>query len=200
MIKAVVFDLGKVLLDFDYGIAARKIAERASMPANEIQRLIDGSPLLLRYESAQMNAREFYDEVRAHTKFRGSFEDFAATFADIFFEIPPMVRLHAALRERGIPTFILSNTNDIAIGHIRRNFPFFANFSGYVFSYEHAVLKPEAGIYEVAERLAGGRAEELVFIDDRLENVEGAARLGWNTIWHRDPQATTAALRSLMGT
>jgi FMN phosphatase YigB (HAD superfamily) len=41
---------------------------------------------------------------------------------------------------------------------------------------------------------------ELVFIDDRLENVEGAARLGWKTIWHRDPQTTTDALRSLMGT
>jgi hypothetical protein len=84
MIKAVVFDLGKVLLDFDYGIAARKIAERASMPANEIQRLIDGSPLLLRYESAQMNACQFFDEVRAHTGFTGSFEEFTATFADIF--------------------------------------------------------------------------------------------------------------------
>ena len=50
-IPAFVFDLGKVLLDFDYGIAARKIASRGRLSADDIKRFIDNSPLLFQFET-----------------------------------------------------------------------------------------------------------------------------------------------------
>ena len=134
-VKAVVFDLGKVLVDFDYGLAARKLAEQSSESADAVRAIIDQSPLLFRYECAGMTTAEFFAEVRKQIRFRGGFEEFAAAFADIFTDIPEMTRLHAEVRTRGLPTFILSNTNEIAIAHVRRNFPFFANFTGYIFSY-----------------------------------------------------------------
>jgi FMN phosphatase YigB (HAD superfamily) len=46
-----------------------------------------------------------------------------------------MTATQAALRANGIPTCIFSNTNPIAVRHIRTAFPFFANFDGYVLSY-----------------------------------------------------------------
>ncbi len=58
-----------------------------------------------------------------------------------------MIALHAELRGRGVPTYIFSNTNDLAIEHIRRNFPFFKNFVGYIYSYEIGAMKPDARIY-----------------------------------------------------
>src|ERR1043166_2232601 len=60
----VVFDLGKVLVDFDYSIAARQIAERSARPAVEIKTLLDHSPLLYRYETGLMRREEFFAEVR----------------------------------------------------------------------------------------------------------------------------------------
>ena len=78
---------------------------------------------------------------------------FARVFADIFSEIKPMIAMQAALRAHGVPTYIFSNTNGIAVTHIRRNFPFFANFDGYIYSYEHGAMKPDARIYEVVERV-----------------------------------------------
>ena len=187
-VRAVVFDLGKVLVDFDYGIAARNLALRSEASPEAIRSLLDQSPLLFRYERAELNGPQFFEQVRAQIDFKGTFEEFAAAFGDIFSEIPAMTRLHGELRQQGLPTFILSNTNDIAVGHIRRSFSFFLNFTGYILSYEHGVLKPEQQIYEIAEQKSECRGEEILFLDDKPENIESAARLGWRTICHRSPE------------
>jgi epoxide hydrolase-like predicted phosphatase len=197
--KVVVFDLGKVLVDFDYGIAARKLALQSSAPATEIRALIDQSPLLFRYERAGMTTQEFFEEVRQRIEFRGSFEEFAAAFADIFTEIPEMTRLHSELRARGLPTFVLSNTNEIAVRHVRRNFPFFAHFTDYIFSFEHAVLKPDPGIYEIVEQRSSCRGSEILFLDDKPENVERGHERGWQVICHQSNQSSITAVHNLMG-
>src|SRR4051794_31523560 len=116
--QIVVFDLGKVLVDFDYGIAATKLAQRCRRTADEINSFIADSPLLFRYETGLMTRQEFYSAVCTETGFGGDLEEFGGFFSDIFAEIGPMVELHATLRQRGIPTYILSNTNDLAIAHI----------------------------------------------------------------------------------
>jgi 2-haloacid dehalogenase len=197
-VKAVVFDLGKVLVDFDYGIAARRLAEKSSATSEQVRAVIDQSPLLFRYEGAQMTTQEFFAEVKAQISFRGGFEEFAAPFGDIFTELPEMIALHAEIRMRGLPTFILSNTNDIAISHIHRRFPFFANFDGYVLSYECAALKPHARIYEITEQRTGCLGAEILFLDDKPENVEAAAQRGWQTICHSSAVESSAKVRALI--
>ena len=197
-VKAVVFDLGKVLVDFDYGIAARTLARQSTQSAEAIRIIIDQSPLLFRYEGGGMTTEEFFSEVQKQIGFNGTFTEFAAAFGDIFTEMPAMTRLHAELRSHGVPTFILSNTNDIAIGHIRRNFPFFASFTDYIFSYEHAALKPHARIYEVTEQRTGCRGGEILFLDDKVENVAAAAARGWGTICHYSAEESTAKVRELI--
>ncbi len=198
-VKAVVFDLGKVLVDFDYGLAARRLAEDSTVSAAEVRAVIDQTPLLFRYEGGQMTTQDFFSEVKARISFRSGFEEFAAPFGDIFTELPEMIALHAEIRARGLPTFILSNTNDIAISHIRRRFPFFANFDGYVLSYECAALKPHPRIYEITEQRTGCRAAEILFLDDKPENVEAAAQRGWQTICHASVAESSAKVRSLLG-
>ena len=193
----VVFDLGKVLVDFDYSIAARKISERSTRPAVDIRKLLDHSPLLYRYETGLMTRQEFFEEVRQATGFRGTIEEFGGFFADIFWEIPPMIEIQAALRRQGIPTYIFSNTNDLAVVHIRRNFPFFANFDGYILSYEIGAMKPDAKIYEALERMAGKHGAEVLYLDDRQENVDGGAARGWQVILQTDPEKSRAAMHQL---
>lgn len=197
-VKAVVFDLGKVLVDFDYGIAARTLAAKSSASAEEVRAIIDQTPLLFRYESTQMTTQEFFDEVRRRIGFRGNFDEFAVSFGDIFTEIPAMTALHMEIHSRQLPTFILSNTNEIAVGHIRRNFPFFAHFTDYIFSFEHGVLKPEDRIYEITEQRTGRRGSEILFLDDKPENVQSAGRRGWQTICHRTAEETSGLVRGFL--
>jgi HAD superfamily hydrolase (TIGR01509 family) len=192
--KAVVFDLGKVLLDFDYGIAIARIQKRCRLSLKELHSLINQSPLLLRYESNSLSTAEFFAEVQAASGFCGNLDEFRSLFSDIFTVIEPMAQLHGELRRRGVPTFIFSNTNELAMGHIRARFSFVRNFDGYVLSYEHNAMKPDPSIYRVVEQTTGQRGPDLLYIDDRSENVTAGQARGWQTILHRRPEETKAAV------
>ena len=189
-----VFDLGKVLVDFDYSIAARKIAARSTMPLAGINSFIGDSDITVRYELGAVTRREFFEQTRQAIGFHGTFAEFGEFFADIFTEIPAMIELHAELRRRGVPTYIFSNTNDLAIEHIRRNFPFFKNFDGYIFSCEIGAMKPDAKIYEALEKLAGRRGADIVYLDDRPENAAAGTARGWRAILHETPERSRAAV------
>jgi len=195
--EVVVFDLGKVLVDFDYGIAARKIAQRSDVSAAEVLEFICESPLLCLYETGQINRQQFFDRVRAESGFRGDLQEFGSYFADIFQPIGPMVDLAGQLRARQVPIFIFSNTNDLAIEHIRRNFPFFSGFDGYVLSYEHGVMKPDHKLYEVVERMAGAAGQQILFLDDRSENVAAGKARGWQVIRHQKIEETLAVIAQM---
>jgi HAD superfamily hydrolase (TIGR01509 family) len=193
--KAVVFDLGKVLLDFDYGIAIARIQKLSRLSLAELHALINQSPLLLRYEANLLTTAQFFSEVQSASGFDGNLEQFRSFFADIFTAIEPMVQLHEQLRRDGMPTFIFSNTNEIAVAHIRQRFPFFNTFDGYILSYEHDAMKPDPRLYEVVERVTGRRGSDLLYLDDRLENIQAGTARGWQTILHEDPARTELAMR-----
>ena len=94
----------------------------------------------------------------------------------------------AELKKTKLPTYIFSNTNDLAVEHIRNRFPFFSDFDGYVLSYEHGAMKPSAKLYEIVERMSGRRGGEILYIDDRPENVAAGVARGWQGILHESPE------------
>ena len=194
--QVVVFDLGKVLLEFDYSIASRRLAESGVKSLEEIRTLIFQPQLLYRFETGLMTEQEFYQAVSEATGFRGTFEEFVHIFSDIFEPMHEMIELHEAIRKLGIPTFIFSNTNNIAIPHIRKAYPFFSNFNGYVLSYEHGSMKPETKLYEVVEQMTGCRGSNILYIDDRPENIETGARRGWQVILQEDHHRTRAQVQA----
>lgn len=193
----IVFDLGKVLVDFDYSIAARKIAERCSPRLDHDRVFSDHAALLFRYEVGQINTEQFFDEMRAIIGYSGSLDEFAKPFADIFTAIAPMIELHSVIRKLGFRTWIFSNTNPLAVSHIRRHFPFFKDFDGYIYSFEHRAMKPDSKLYEVLERTTNHRGEEIVYIDDRPENVAVGAGRGWRVVLHESPDRTRSALKNM---
>lgn len=160
----------------------------------ELQNLINQSPLLWRYETNLLSTEQFFGEVQCASGFSGTIEEFREMFSDIFTAIEPMVAMHAELRARGLVTYIFSNTNEIAVRHIRDRFPFFENFDGYVLSYEHNLMKPDPRLYEVVERAVGARGRDLFYIDDRPENVAAGLERGWQATLHETPEATRAAV------
>src|SRR5689334_13950771 len=106
--RVVIFDLGKVLVDFDYEIAARKIAAKGNLPPARVEEIIGRSALLFRYETGEIDKARFYQEVCKLTGYQGTLEEFEPEFSDIFTAIDPMIAAHAELRRLKVPTFILS--------------------------------------------------------------------------------------------
>ena len=196
MIRVVAFDIGKVLLDFDYSILVRKMAPRSRLDVPALEQLLDQSPLLEKYESGQMNCDEFFLSVQQETGYKGALEEFAALFEDIFTPISEVIAMHEQISASGLPAYTLSNTNAMAVRHIQHTYPFWSRFTGHVLSYEHGSLKPEKEIYEAFERVSGFSAGSIAYLDDREENIVVAKERGWEAIQYLNPQQVLRAFQA----
>ncbi|MBM3822890.1 MAG: HAD family phosphatase [Verrucomicrobia bacterium] len=194
-----VFDLGKVLLDFDYAIALRRIAERDGLDPAPLQAILGYTPLLLAYEEGQVSTTEFHRAFSERTGYQRTLNQFRADFADIFSPIAPMIELQRRCQEAGHATYIFSNTNELAVEFIRAHYAFFQNFTGHILSYECRALKPAPGMYETLEKLTGHTGGRFVYLDDRPENIEAAWQRGWHALIHQDPPASIEFIQQFLG-
>ena len=195
--NVVVFDLGKVLVDFDYSIAIRRFTERSDADVEQIQRLVN-SPIQVDYESGKITTDEFYAAIREGAGFLGDRAEFVSIFADIFSPMETMIEFFERLKPFSIPTCVFSNTNEIAIGHIREGFPFYSVFDNYVLSYEEGGMKPDEPIYDAVEQRTGEFGASILYIDDRPENIETGKGRGWQTILQENEAASVAAAEALL--
>ncbi len=196
MIRAFVFDIGNVLLKFDFNIAIRRLLPLCRnvhggllAPIEEIKNA---------YESGRMGREAFLKEVFELLDFQGSEAEFTEAWVDIFEENSPMLELVEALHGR-YPLYLLSNTSDIHMDSIRERYPVFGRFEGGVYSYLVGCSKPDTEIYRIAERQLGVTPCETVFIDDLAANVEAAAAVGFRAIRYDfgDHAALLAVLEGL---
>jgi haloacid dehalogenase superfamily, subfamily IA, variant 3 with third motif having DD or ED len=197
MIDAVIFDIGNVLLRFDYLVAARRLMEH-----NGLSELPDRTRIVAAKEALEggrIDRTEFLRLVRPEFNHTGDDAAFIAMWEDIFEENTPMTALAARLAGQGMPTFLLSNISCIHREFIFRTYPVFSTFRDGVFSYEVGVLKPEPGIYEIALRKFGVDPSRTLFIDDLEANVAAAEAAGFRGLVYdfRDHAAAERTLRDL---
>jgi putative hydrolase of the HAD superfamily len=180
-IKALLFDLGKVLVDFDFERGMRQFVSRTSMSRQDFEHIILDQGWMRTYESGGISTREFHDYLREHGKLEMSLEEFANAWNSVF--LPGLVvpeRLLSNLREN-YPLILVSNTNESHIDYIAKNYPVLDYFNHIILSHEVRSMKPDRKIYDAAIAAAGLPPEALFFTDDRVENVASAAELGIRT-------------------
>lgn len=89
-----------------------------------------------------------------------------------------MLAWHQKLKAAGIRTGILSNMGDNVLERILEIFAWVEDFDALVWSFQHGIVKPDEAIYQLIVEKVGVKPEEILFLDDRLENIEGAERIG----------------------
>jgi putative hydrolase of the HAD superfamily len=185
MIRAFLFDIGNVLLKFDFAVALRKLAAQGEVsdPVDVMARV---DQVKLAYEDGQIDRAAFLRGAFDVLRYRGTEAEFIAAWEDIFVPNAPMVALVEKLHGR-FPLFLLSNTNDIHREYFSREYPVFRRFTGGIYSYEARASKPNREIYEIAQRQLGLDPAATFFIDDLLPNIETARSLGYVTHhYHHD--------------
>lgn len=198
MIRAVISDLGRVVLWFDNAIFLRKLAERSGKPFEEVKAAVHGDlELLRRFDGGSVTPRAFFERVTGRVGADISYKAFFEMYSDIFSLNAGAVDVLAGVKAAGYKTLLLSNTDPERFGFVRRRFPEVLFFDGYVLSYELKLLKPDPAIYLAAARLAGVPPRECVFIDDMEENVEGAVAAGLAGILYTPATDLAAELRKL---
>lgn len=194
--KAVIFDLGDVLVDVDSEKALRELRSHCTTPGYTPD-LADTQRLVRAFECGELATQAFYDAICRHERLSMDPARFREAYCDIFSPVEDMIAAHAALSRAGLATYIFSNTSELHFDRIRAEHAFMAGFTGYMLSYELGCMKPDPRAYAAVEEMAGCRGSELVYIDDRPENVAAGVERGWRSIHHASPQATLAALRTM---
>jgi len=181
IIKTVFFDLGKVLVDFEWTKSVKAIAAQSGMREDEIIELVAHGKLATEFERGHISSQQFFETLKKVTEFRGTIDQLRISWSDIF--VP--VHRHIALAQElsvHFPLGIISNTNEAHIRWIEKRFDFFKFFATKIFSFQTGYLKPQREIYEIALSGSGFKPAEALFIDDLELNVGGAAALGWKTV------------------
>lgn len=198
MVRAVISDLGRVVLWFDNGVFLRKLADRAGRPYEEVKAIVHGDlALIRRFDGGAVTPEGFHEHVTAAVGADMPYEEFYEIYNDIFTPIPPAIDVLARVKAAGYKTLLLSNTDPERFGFVRRRFPEILFFDGYALSYELKLLKPDPAIYLAAARLAGAEPAECVLIDDMEENVKGAIEAGLAAIRYTLETDLAAELRKL---
>ncbi len=136
MIRTVIFDLGQVIVPFDFERGFRALGELCSLPPAEVRARVAATDLVERFEKGAVAPDDFVRRFSGLLGLETSYERFCEVWSSIFLPetlIPE--ELVAGLRDR-YRTLLLSNTNAIHFDMIRESYPLVRLFHGSVLSYE----------------------------------------------------------------
>lgn len=182
-IKAVFFDLGKVLLQFDHNDIIRRLLSRTSLEGGRAEGLFrflfDAKEgLCNRYDEGTISSRDFFLEIDTMFGLGMGYDEFVPLWNDIFTENVAVTGLMQKVRSAGRPAYLLSNVNELHWEFAKGRFPALSRMDGWVLSYEVKSKKPAPAIYRAALDMTGAGPGETVFIDDLEENTAAAASCG----------------------
>ncbi len=180
MVKAIIFDLGNVLINFDHRIAVKKISPLCAKTEEEIFNFFFDSPLTGLFEEGRIEPREFFSQVKKTLKLNIDYADFLPVWNEIFFLTDSnrsVYKLAKALR-KNYRLALLSNINALHFDYLKDNFPVFDPFHNLLLSFQMKLKKPAAQIYEKALATLAAAPQETFYTDDRPELIESARDIG----------------------
>jgi len=177
--QAVVFDIGKVLFEWDLRHLYAKLIDDAAELEWFLANVVTND-----WHFRHDAGHPLEDSIR---ELKARFPDHAAlidVYAPRFNEtlpwpIPGTIELVERLAERGVPLFALTNFGSEFFRDFRPTQPVFRHFRDIVVSGDEKCVKPDARIYEIAEQRFGYPAQGLFFTDDNPHNVAAAKARGW---------------------
>ena len=195
-IRLIISDFGGVICTFDYRIFCERLARRIGRDAEEIYAAVYHGELHAEFEQGHLTGPEYHRKVMDRFGADVPYAEFFPMYGDIFTEIPATGELLCRLHTR-YPLYLLSDTNEIHFGYVRRTVKVLSVFDEFIVSYQVGAMKPDPEMYREALRRSGLPAEACVFVDDRPSNVEGAARVGIRAVRFESPDQFAGELARL---
>jgi putative hydrolase of the HAD superfamily len=182
MTDCVLLDIGEVLLKLDFGPLIRHLGFREADGIAGAMRVLNGWELYDRFERGAIAQDVFHaalsERVLQQTGREFHETDFLRVWNSIIVgPVPGIERIVERLASR-VPLYALTNTNEAHMRHVTVKYGWLGHFRKILTSNELQARKPERRIYELAAQATGFAPEQILFVDDRPENVEGAREAG----------------------
>ncbi len=182
MIRAILLDLGKVIVPFDFTIGYRAFQQHSDLTVEELRERIRATGLVPRFETGLIEPRDFVRELCAALSIPVNYSEFCDIWSSIFSRETLISDDFLAQLHRAYPLILVSNTNAIHFDMIRREYPILRHFDRWILSYEVGAMKPSPSIYQAAIDAANCLPGECFFTDDIPDYVEGARRMGIDAV------------------
>lgn len=198
MTRNLVFDFGKVLVEYDFVDFFRQLIPDAKR-CMQLASILTDEETLRRFDREEKPIEELVkDLISENPAFEDEIRLFAERYPEIITgEMPGMKELLVRLKGEGFSLYGLSNWCSkvyVTMGQ----YDIFQLMDGYVISSEEHLVKPEAGIYHRLYEKFGLKPEECIFADDKQENIEGARRTGMRGIVFENAAQYERELRRML--
>ncbi|WP_223424294.1 HAD family hydrolase [Tateyamaria pelophila] len=186
-IKAVVFDIGNVLIEWQperfYDSVIGPERRRAMFDAVDLHAMNDLVDLGHHFTDTIYATAEEYPDWRAEIRmWHDRWIEMASPAID------HSVRLMAALQAKGVPVFSLTNFGIQSYDHAATHYGFLHQFDRDFISGHMKTIKPDPTIYQMVEDATGLAGGDLIFTDDRADNIAAARARGWHVHHFDGPQ------------
>lgn len=196
-IRAVLFDLGGVIVRTEYQAPRQHLAERLGMEYDDLVKIVFDSDSGYQASIGAITPEAHWDSVIKRLKRPASemeairHEFFAGDIVD-----RTLLDFLRSLRGK-YKTGLISNAwGDLREYIVREKFD--DAFDHMIISAEVGAVKPEAKIYQIALEQVGVKPKEMVFVDDFKVNIEGCEKVGIKGILFRDSASTVQQLKALL--
>lgn len=196
MIKNIIFDLGGVLFDIDYKLTFSKLSEVMGIELSVDQLPAHIYKIILGYEKGEINTETFlWNLQKVSSNLTPQPDKLIKAWNAMLLGWNPERFEFLRTLKKDYTLFLLANTNDLHLEWIlkdlKRNHKITdfdtQFFEKSFYSQTMHMRKPELQFYEAVIKGSDVRAEETLYIDDSLENVEKARSLGLKAVLH-DPK------------
>jgi glucose-1-phosphatase len=182
VIKTILFDLGNVIVPFDFKRAYAKLGPLCNCEPVDIPARIRSTDLVTRFETGCVGPKQFVEELSAVLGLKIAYAEFCDLWTCIF--LPETLVAEPLLQSLAsrYRLMILSNTNPIHFDMVKANYPLLRHFHDYVLSHEAGAVKPSSKIFQAAIQRAQCKPEECFFTDDIPINIEAARKHGMDAV------------------
>lgn len=183
--KAVIFDLGNVLVKYDHECTLKALASRTALEPSELRDLF--ATLTDAAGTGEMDAAHLHTVLAETAGLTVGLGEFVRTFAQGITRDEDALAYAVALQDRaGVTVAVISNTNAAHVAWLDEHIPELRHFDLVMMSNEVGMLKPTPAIFRLALELLDVAPADAIFIDDLLVNVEAARALDMAGVVHRD--------------
>jgi epoxide hydrolase-like predicted phosphatase len=199
-IRAVLWDFGGVIMRTGDWTPRNQLADDLGVDRKYLIQLVFSGPLGLRAQLGEITPDELWENVRLELglspEAMGDFQDRFWAGDEVDYDLVDYVR---SLRPR-YTTGILSNAWRGMQTVLVEDWKIADAFDEFIISGETGIMKPDPRIYQIALERVGVAPEQVVFIDDFPENVEGARAVSMHAISFQNTEQVKADLEDMLST
>jgi putative hydrolase of the HAD superfamily len=195
---ALLFDLGRVVLDIDFDKAIACWAGHAGCEPSDIAKRFVRAEAYRHHEIGRISDAAYFESLRAALGITLSDAQFLEGWNAIFAGEMPDIAGHLARAAERVPLYAFSNTNNAHVEHFSVKYAgVLGHFREIFLSSSIGLRKPDAKAYDYVVKAIGVPAGRIVFFDDSAENIEGAKARGLTAVHVTSPEDVADALAAL---